>query len=52
MNLFRPVFKAETFDVVICSGVLHHTSDPLTGFQSISKLVKKGGYIIIGLYNK
>jgi ubiquinone/menaquinone biosynthesis C-methylase UbiE len=52
MNLFRPVFKDEMFDVVICSGVLHHTSDPFTGFQSISKLVKKGGYIIIGLYNK
>jgi len=52
MNLFRPIFKNEMFDVVICSGVLHHTSDPFTGFQSISKLVKKGGYIIIGLYNK
>ena len=52
MNLFRPVFKSEMFDVVICNGVLHHTSDPFTGFQSISKLVKKGGYIIIGLYNK
>jgi ubiquinone/menaquinone biosynthesis C-methylase UbiE len=52
MNLFQPVFKAEMFDVVICNGVLHHTSDPFGGFQSISKLVKKGGYIIIGLYNK
>ena len=52
MNLFRPVFKSEMFDVVICNGVLHHTSDPFAGFQSISKLVKKGGYIIIGLYNK
>ena len=52
MNLFKPVFKEETFDVVICNGVLHHTSDPLLGFESISKLVKKGGYIIIGLYNK
>ena len=52
MNLFQPVFKAEMFDVVICNGVLHHTSDPFAGFQSISKLVKKGGFIIIGLYNK
>ena len=52
MNLFRPVFKSEMFDVVICNGVLHHTSDPFTGFQSISKLVKKKGLIIIGLYNK
>jgi SAM-dependent methyltransferase len=51
MNLFRPVFKDESFSLVICNGVLHHTSDPLGGFRSISRLVKKGGYIIIGLYN-
>lgn len=52
MNLFRPVFKEESFPLVICNGVLHHTSDPYLGFQSISKLVKKGGYILIGLYNR
>ena len=52
MNLFRPVFRPESFDIVICNGVLHHTSDPFLGFQSIAKLVKPGGYILIGLYNK
>lgn len=52
MNLFMPVFKEESFSFVICNGVLHHTSDPFGGFMSISRLVKKGGYIIIGLYNK
>jgi SAM-dependent methyltransferase len=52
MNLFRPVFKPDSFDFVICNGVLHHTSDPLLGFQSIAKLVKPGGVILIGLYNK
>ena len=52
MNLFRPAFPPESFDFVICNGVLHHTSDPYLGFQSISKLVKRGGYILIGLYNK
>lgn len=51
MNLFKPVFKPESFDIIICNGVLHHTGDPYGGFQSISKLVKKGGYIIIGLYH-
>jgi len=43
MNLFRPIFREETFPLVICNGVLHHTSDPFAGFQSISRLVKKGG---------
>jgi SAM-dependent methyltransferase len=52
MNLFRPIFKDESFSLVICTGVLHCTSDPFKGFQVISRLVKKGGYIIIGLYNK
>lgn len=51
MNLFRPIFKEEQFHLVISNGVLHHTSDPLGGFKAISKLVKKGGYIAIGLYN-
>jgi 2-polyprenyl-3-methyl-5-hydroxy-6-metoxy-1,4-benzoquinol methylase len=51
MNLFKPCFKPESFPLVICTGVLHHTPDPFKGFQSISKLVKPGGYIIIGLYH-
>ena len=51
MNLFRPIFKEESFPIVICNGVLHHTSDPFAGFKSISRLVKRGGYIIVGLYN-
>ena len=52
MNLFRPTFQPAMFDVVISNGVLHHTGDPLGGFQSIARLLKPGGYIIIGLYNK
>jgi len=52
MNLFRPIFKDESFPLVICNGVLHHTSEPFIGFKTIARLVKKGGYIIIGLYNR
>src|SRR6185436_2779708 len=52
MNLFRPCFRQGSFDLVISNGVLHHTSDPAMGFQSIAKLVKPNGYIIIGLYHK
>ncbi len=52
MNLFRPIFMDSAFDVVLCNGVLHHTQDPFAGFQSIARLVRPGGYIVIGLYNK
>jgi len=51
MNLFRPVFAPESFDIVISNGVLHHTADTYAAFRSISRLVKPGGYILIGLYN-
>lgn len=51
MNLFRPVFKPDSFDIIICNGVLHHTADPFIGFKSLLNIVKKGGFIIIGLYN-
>ena len=51
MNLFRPALRPEAFDAVISNGVLHHTGDPIGGFQSIARLVKPGGLAIIGLYN-
>jgi SAM-dependent methyltransferase len=51
VNLFRPPFKPESFDVVISNGVLHHTSDPRGGFTSIVRLLKKGGIVLVGLYN-
>ncbi|HEY1606907.1 MAG TPA: class I SAM-dependent methyltransferase [Allosphingosinicella sp.] len=39
------------FDVVYCSGVLHHTPDPRASFRAIAKAVRPGGTIVIGLYN-
>ncbi len=51
MNLYRPIFREESFDVVLCNGVLCAAADPYRGFQSIARLVKRGGYILVGLYN-
>ncbi len=51
-NLFKPVFKPETFHLVVSNGVLHHTSDPFLAFETISGLVRPGGYILIGLYHR
>jgi SAM-dependent methyltransferase len=51
MNLFRPTFRPESFDFVISNGVLHHTGDAFQGFKSILSCLRKGGFIIIGLYN-
>jgi SAM-dependent methyltransferase len=52
MNLFRPCFKPERFDVILCNGVLHHTNDPYGGFRQLVLLLKPGGHIVIGLYNR
>ena len=50
-NLFMPPIKQQSMDILISNGVLHHTYDTKKAFMSISRLVKPGGYIIIGLYN-
>ena len=44
--------EPESFDLVISNGVLHHTAEPFRAFQTISGLVKPGGYILVGLYHR
>jgi 2-polyprenyl-3-methyl-5-hydroxy-6-metoxy-1,4-benzoquinol methylase len=51
MNLFRPSLQENSIDIVISNGVLHHTYDAKKAFMSVSKLVKPGGYFLVGLYN-
>jgi 2-polyprenyl-3-methyl-5-hydroxy-6-metoxy-1,4-benzoquinol methylase/uncharacterized protein YbaR (Trm112 family) len=52
MNLFRPCFRPQTFDVVLSNGVLHHTSDPFLAFTSLCSLVKPEGHVLVGLYHR
>lgn len=39
------------FDVIECSGVLHHMKDPLAGLDSLLSILKPGGYLHLGLYS-
>ena len=50
-SIFEDLFEKESFDLVFCSGVLHHTKDTYLGLEKCTELVKKNGYILIGLYN-
>jgi SAM-dependent methyltransferase len=52
MNLFRPCLRPESFDVILCNGVLHHTVRPFEGFAGLVELLSPGGYIVVGLYNR
>jgi len=51
MNLLQPAAAPENFDLVICNGVLHHTCDTRAALESISRMVRPGGYILFGLYH-
>jgi len=42
-------FDAESFDVVYCTGVLHHTPAPHKGFQELCRVARPGGKILISL---
>ena len=52
MNLFNILFNDHFFDYIISIGCLHHTQDPKKAFFSIEEKLKKGGYIVLGLYHK
>jgi len=41
----------ETFDVIECSGVLHHMHSPVTGLQALTRKLKSGGVIKLALYS-
>ena len=40
------------FDYLLCLGVLHHTGNAYQSFKNILPLLKSGGFIAIGLYNR
>ena len=38
------------YDIILCNGVLHHTSSLEKGLKEINKILKKNGKIFLGLY--
>jgi tetratricopeptide (TPR) repeat protein/2-polyprenyl-3-methyl-5-hydroxy-6-metoxy-1,4-benzoquinol methylase len=42
----------ERFDVIECSGVLHHLEDPLAGWRLLCSLLRPGGVMRVGLYSE
>jgi len=43
---------ARRFDVVECSGVLHHLADPFAGWRALLSLLRPGGFMVVGLYSE
>jgi SAM-dependent methyltransferase len=50
-DLRRPGVRPGAFDVVIASGVLHHTEDPRASFAAMARLARPGGVVVLGLYH-
>lgn len=42
----------ETFDVLECTGVLHHMANPEGGWAQLRSLVRPGGLMKLGLYSR
>ncbi|HEY2836970.1 MAG TPA: methyltransferase domain-containing protein, partial [Rhizomicrobium sp.] len=40
------------FDVVECSGVLHHLADPFAGWRALLPLLKPTGFMLVALYSE
>jgi SAM-dependent methyltransferase len=50
-DLPAPGLRPASFDVAYCSGVLHHTRDPRAAFRALARLVRPGGFVVVGVYN-
>lgn len=51
-NIMALPFRRKAFDLVWCSGVIHHTPDARAAHSHLSKYVKSGGTLYVWVYAK
>ena len=51
-DIFRIPMQPQSFDKVLCIGVLQHTPDPERAFKSLAAHVRPGGELVVDLYPK
>lgn len=51
-DLLQPPLAPSAFDLVHCSGVIHHTPDPHRAFRSLLETTKPGGRLYVQVYRK
>ena len=45
-------FGDARFDVVVSEGVIHHTPEPRVAFAEAVRVLRRGGYFYLGVYNR
>jgi SAM-dependent methyltransferase len=51
-DIFNIPLRRESFDKVLCLGVIQHTPDPETAFANLAAMTKPGGELVIDVYTK
>ncbi len=51
-DIFRAPFRGASFDNIVSLGVLHHTDDPEGALRQLVDLLRPGGHVVLGLYNR
>jgi ubiquinone/menaquinone biosynthesis C-methylase UbiE len=45
-------FADQSFDAVVCDGVIHHTPDARCAFNECNRILRTGGVLYLGVYNR
>ena len=51
-SVLNITYPDNSFDYVICSGVIHHAPDPYKGFTELVRVLKPGGKLFLSIYGK
>lgn len=51
-DILRVKELGQSFDLVICGGVLHHMKDPMAGWQALYDVTEPVGFMSIALYSE
>ena len=52
MDILNVNLLEEKFDIILCSGVLHHMDNPSKGLKALVGILKKNGFLKLGLYSE
>ncbi len=52
MDLLEVGLLEEKFDIILCSGVLHHMDNPSNGLKALLSALKSNGLLKLGLYSE